>query len=98
MSNIENLQLILNKRIKEDKVITQKELANILCVSPVAVNKWLNGGSIDSNKIPALCTALNITPNELFGFTENLEDYELLNILHSNLDLKAYVLSTKKKD
>lgn len=96
MNTLENFKYILNKRIKEDKIINQRQLAEKLNVSPVAVNKWLNGGLIDYDKIPALCEAINVTPNELFGFEDNLEDRELLDILHKNPNLKAYVLSTKK--
>lgn len=96
MDFLENFKYILNKRIKEDKIITQKQLAEKLNVSPVAVNKWLNGGLIDYNKIPALCEAINVTPNELFGFEDNSEDREILDLVNKNPNLKTYILSTKK--
>ncbi len=96
MENLSNLQKILIRILKEDKLMTQKELAIKMNVSTVAVNKWLNGGSIDSNKIPLLCTTLNVTPNELFGINENLEDREILNIIKSDPELKTFVLTRKK--
>lgn len=78
MKNLEKITVILNDIVKNEKRISQKELADKMGVSPVAVNKWLNGGSIDTSKIPLLCKTLNITPNELFGFNNtNLTDDEI---------------------
>lgn len=95
MEVLEKISALLNKKIKEDKILTQKQLAEKMGVSPVSVNKWLNGGSIDLDKIPTLCKALNITPNELFDFDVNKEDILLLEIINKNPKLKAYVMSMK---
>lgn len=67
----ENISKTLNKYLKEDKLISQVEFANRIGVTPVAVNKWLKGGAIESSKIPQICEILNITPNELFGIKSN---------------------------
>lgn len=63
----ENISTTLKKYLKEDKIISQVEFANKMGVTPVAVNKWLKGGAIESSKIPLICEVLNITPNDLFG-------------------------------
>lgn len=76
----ESIAKTLNKYLKEDKVITQKEFANKLGVTPVAVNKWLNGGAIESSKIPDICNVLNITPNELFGLEPFMENDKALKL------------------
>ncbi|MCM1556731.1 MAG: helix-turn-helix domain-containing protein [Anaeroplasma bactoclasticum] len=68
METLEKITIILNELIKNKKTITQKELADKLNVTPASVNKWLNGGSIEVDKIPLLCETLKITPNDLFGF------------------------------
>ena len=95
MEVLEKITALLNKKIKEDKILTQKQLAERMGVSPVSVNKWLNGGSIELEKIPTLCRELNITPNELFDFEINKDDVLLLEILNKNPKLKAYVMSMK---
>jgi len=77
--NTENtISEILFRKIKEEKKISQVELAKKMNVSSVAVNKWLSGGSIEVAKIPQLCEILGITPNELFGIDDNLHQALLL--------------------
>lgn len=68
MHSQEKISFMLNELIKKQKIISQKDLANKMGVSPVSVNKWLNGGSIEVDKIPLLCEILKITPNDLFRF------------------------------
>lgn len=78
----------LNKYINEQK-LTQVELASIMNVSQAAVHKWLNDGSISIEKIPQLCKALNITPNDLFGFKEKeeiIQKYKEHPELHSAIN------------
>ena len=76
----ENISKVLNKKIKEEKIISQVEFAKRLGVSAVAVNKWLKGGAIESSKIPQICEILEITPNELFGVEDNSEIDEALKL------------------
>ena len=74
----ENISKILNIKLKQDKVITQVEFAKRLGVTPVAVNKWLNGGAIESSKIPQICDVLEITPNQLFGVEDKIDSNKAL--------------------
>jgi transcriptional regulator with XRE-family HTH domain len=76
----ENISKVLNRKLKEEKVISQVEFANRLGVTPVAVNKWLKGGAIESSKIPMICEILNITPNELFGIENELDSEKALKL------------------
>ena len=92
----EHIVLVLNKRIKDDKIISQVALANILEVTESAISKLMKTGQIDNDKILKLCDALKISPNEVLGYDENIEDRELLDILNSDPDLKTFVLSRKK--
>mgnify|MGYP000233469390 CR=1 FL=1 len=91
-----NITNILINKIKIQKMISARKIASELQISEAAVGKWLKGGSIELDKIPKLCKILEITPNELFGFSYSNEDNELLNILHNDLDLKQFVLSRQK--
>lgn len=77
MKNSSPIAKALNHYIKEEKRISQTQLAKELGVSTVSVNKWLSGGAIDIDKIPALCKALKISPNELFDLpSSNTDDFQ----------------------
>ena len=92
----ETITQILVKRVKNDKIMSQAELARTLDVSEAAVSRWLNGtGLIKLEYVLPICEALKISPNELFNFEAKLEDRELLDILNQNPKLKNYVLSMK---
>ena len=81
MKSINKISVLLNRKIKEEKLMTGKELAEKLNISPTAVSKWINGGSIEVDKIPNLCYVLNVTPNELFeiyGKEITDEEYQLI--------------------
>ena len=70
----ERIRILLNKAIKEDKRISQVDLAKIMEVAPASVNKWLSGGTPSIDKLPKLCEVLGITPNELFDYHPNESD------------------------
>lgn len=72
----ERIRILLNKSIKEDKRISQVDLAKIMEVAPASVNKWLSGGTPSIDKLPKLCEVLGITPNELFDYHPNESDIE----------------------
>ena len=72
----ERIRIFLNKAIKEDKRISQVDLAKIMEVAPASVNKWLSGGTPSIDKLPKLCEVLGITPNELFDYHPNENDLE----------------------
>ncbi|MBD2211889.1 helix-turn-helix transcriptional regulator [Nostoc linckia FACHB-104] len=50
--------------------LTQRELANLIGVTETTVRNWENNRSGVEwfERIAKLCTALNCTPNELFGY------------------------------
>ena len=66
---------LLRKYTKEEKQISQLDLAKKMGVAPASVNKWVKDGSISIDRIPKLCEVLGISPNELFGY----EDIRLVN-------------------
>ena len=96
MEYVSKTQEVLTKYLKIRKVMSQKDFAYNVGVSVVTVTKWLNGSSIDSTNIPAICKTLNITPNELFGYQEKQSDQDILYIVNNEPELKRYVLSKKK--
>lgn len=73
MTLSERLTFFLNKRIKEEKKLTQVELAERIGIAPASVNKWMTGGTPAIDKLPLLCEILELTPNELFGYEQ--EDF-----------------------
>ena len=102
MNFLENVTSVLNQKLRVEKMYTLNELAQKLNVSRPAVSKWLQGGTIEMKTIPALCEALEITPNELFGFDDkdikknktrklSKADLELLDKLYANPELKKVV-------
>ena len=96
MENLEKIANILNDLIKNKKIISQKELAEKMSVSPVSVNKWLNGGAIEATKIPQLCNILGITPNELFGYNNTEFTDEDIRILEQIKKHPEYKDAIKK--
>lgn len=94
-------ELIRNYR--KEKKLTQEEMANRLGVTAPAVNKWENGNSMpDIALIAPICRLLDITPDILFAFHEELTTEEIsLFILELNEKLKtepfAPVFSWAKK-
>lgn len=92
----EHIIVVLNKRIKVDKIINQVALAKALNVTESAISKMMKTGQIDLDNILVLCEAIKISPDELIGYKFDPEDRALLDALHSNPNLKAYVKSTIK--
>lgn len=70
MTLSERITLYLVKTIKEEKRLTQADLAERIGISPASVNKWMSGGTPAIDKLPQLCEILKITPNELFGYEQ----------------------------
>jgi len=85
-----NLQEFLIKKLREEKVITQVALAEKLGISNIAINKWLNGGAIDMDRIPTICEILNVTPNELFGYDTPTRRKEADDLFDAYLSHKEY--------
>lgn len=91
----EHIASVMQKRINEDKIISQVEVAKKMNVSKAAISNMIKTGKVDLDNIMKLCEAIQVTPNELLGYDENLEDRELLDILNADKALKEYVLSRR---
>ena len=91
----EHIANVLNQRIKIDKVINQVGVANLLGVSEAAVSNMIKTGKVDLDNILKLCEAIDVTPNELLGYTNDTSDRELLDILNNDSELKKFVLTRK---
>ena len=70
MTLSERITLYLIKTIKEEKRLTQADLAERMGIAPASVDKWMSGGTPAIDKLPQLCEILKITPNELFGYEQ----------------------------
>ena len=69
-----NLAEIIAKH-RKDKGMTQVELASIMGVTDKAVSKWERGLSYpDVASYPRLAEALDISVEELMGFSEKRDD------------------------
>ena len=68
MTLTERIATLLTKAVKEEKRLSQVELANRIGIAPASVNKWFSGGAPAIDKLPLLCEILGISPNELFGY------------------------------
>lgn len=86
----------LNVFIKENRRMTQAELARRMDVTPAAVTKWLKDGAVSLNKIPLLCEILGITPNTLFGFPDSKISSEALNLFNAYIKYPEYQVSVMK--
>lgn len=91
----EHIIFMLNKRIKQDKIISQVSLAKALDVTEGAISKMMKTGQVDIENIIKLSNALKITPNELLGYDEDFEIRDIMDILDSDPKLKEYILSRK---
>ena len=88
------IQKLLNKRIKEEKRLTQRDLANEMNISAASVNRWMSTGAPDIDKLPQLCEILDVTPNELFGYRPldfEPESYELFKAIQKNPEYSTSV-------
>ena len=56
------------QEVRKEKGLTQKELADQICVSDKTISKWENGNSVpDTSMLMSLCDALDVTANELLA-------------------------------
>lgn len=68
-------------QLRKDKNCTQEELAKAVGVSAQAVSKWENGGTPDTELLPAIADYFNIPIDRLFGrrvssnICETVHDY-----------------------
>lgn len=100
MYNMKNIGKSISS-YRKNLGMTQEELAEKLHISAQAVSKWENGiGYPDITLVPAISEALNISLNDLFGASDDVDaeeipsEYEDLNFVISNE--KAAIYSDKK--
>lgn len=78
------------KEAREQKNLTQQQLADLIGASHNSINDWENDkNKPDLDTIGMLCDVLDITPNYLFGKDGDALspfDKELLNKFHNKLD------------
>ena len=56
------------QEVRKEKGLTQKELADQICISDKTISKWENGNSVpDTSMLMSLCDALDVTANELLA-------------------------------
>ena len=56
------------QEVRKEKGLTQKELADLICVSDKTISKWENGNSApDVSMLMSLCDSLDVTANELLA-------------------------------
>lgn len=96
MSVRNNICILLNKKLKDEKVLSQKEFAGKLGVSQATITKWLNGfNAPDIELLPLICEIFDLGLYELFGLKDpnNLssEDKVLLKKIKSNPALREVV-------
>lgn len=82
------------RRYREEKKLTQKEMANRLGVTAPAVNKWESGSSTpDIQLLSPIARLLGITVDTLLSFQEELTDQELnhfIKELDHRLQIRDY--------
>lgn len=84
--NEEQIKLTLANKIKEamqKKNLNNNQLSTLINVDKSTVGRWLSGQILlKADVVPSLCTVLELTPNELFGFVDKHtltpEQYRLL--------------------
>ena len=92
----ERIREILYSKIKRERKLTQRELANKMGISAASVNRWMKSGAPEINKLPLLCEILEITPNDLFGYRPldfEPESYELFKAIQKNPEYRSSVNS-----
>lgn len=96
MSIRNNIAVILNKKLKDEKVMSQKEFAGKLGVSQPTITKWLNGfNAPDIELVPSVCELLGISLYEFFGVNNpndlSEEDRVILKKIKENPALREIV-------
>ena len=70
---------------RKDKGLTQEQLAEMLDLTNKSISKWENGSCLpDASLYEPLCSALEITINELFA-GQRIRDEEYKSIADANL-------------
>lgn len=89
-----NIMNCFIQKLKVEKVISQKELAEKVNVLPAAVTKWLKGETCPSIEIvPIICKIFNISLNQFFGINEDRiitpSELKYIDAIEKHPELKA---------
>lgn len=77
MYNMKNIGKSISS-YRKNLGMTQEELAEKLHISAQAVSKWENGiGYPDITLVPAISEVLNISLNDLFGASDDIDTEEI---------------------
>lgn len=86
------------KKIREQKNISQYALAKILSISQQSVAQWEKGiTNPRRTMIDKLSNALNVTPNELFGYDDKLLDEDNQSKINNEISPEDLELLQKIK-
>ena len=96
MTLTDRINLLLKKAIKDEKKMTQVELAQKMGVAPASVNKWMDGGAPSVDKLPRLCELLGISPNQLFGYEKDDLPQEAIDMYKAFQKYPEYQTSIRK--
>ena len=85
-------------QIRKEKSLTQRELADTLCISDKTVSKWENGkGMPEVSLMMPLCEALAITANELLSGERLTQDNYIKKAEENIMTLVKEREESKKK-
>ena len=96
MTLTDRINFLLKKTIKDEKKMSQVELASKMGVAPASVNKWMDGGAPSVDKLPRLCELLEISPNQLFGYEQDNLPQEAIDLYKAFQKYPEYQTSIKK--
>ncbi|MDR0857563.1 MAG: helix-turn-helix transcriptional regulator [Oscillospiraceae bacterium] len=75
------------KRLRRGRDITQEELSALLGVSPQSVSNWERGDCYpDTELLPKLAAYFEVTLDELFGMSKQLEEERIADALYTEGD------------
>ena len=84
------------RQLRKDNNLTQEALANVICVSRSAINKWEQGNGIPSDvNLKSLCEHFNVTEEWLLD-REDLKEY--IKTLGNNMGLTINAEIREKED
>ena len=73
------------RRLRQERGITQEELANALCITAQAVSKWeRNEGYPEITLLPDIAEYFGVTLDTLCGIDEERKQKEISSILTAN--------------
>ena len=90
-----NIKILFGKKVKEYRtksLMTQEELAEKIGISAKSLSQIeLGNNFVSAETLEAICNALNITPKNMFDFTENTPKNNL-EYINNKLKNNSYLL------